>query len=81
VAVAHSIFGASVYHLLIDEHPFEDRRGVFDQRQRQHLSRHLKLRLERLGYRVQLEPSRPPPDGGQAFSDQDFEIAGVKCDS
>jgi len=56
VAVAHSILRI-VYHLLIDEHPFEDLgEAYFDQRQRQHVSRHLKQRLERLGYRVQLEP-------------------------
>ncbi len=30
--------------------------AYFDQRQRQHVSRRLKQRLERLGYRVQLEP-------------------------
>jgi transposase len=56
VAVAHSILRI-VYHLLIDEHPFEDLgETYFDQRQRQHVSRRLKQRLERLGYRVQLEP-------------------------
>ena len=56
VAVAHSILRI-VYHLLLDEHPFEDLGELyFDQRQRQHVSRRLKQRLERLGYRVQLEP-------------------------
>jgi hypothetical protein len=56
VAVAHSILRI-VYHLLIDEHPFEDLgEAYFDQRQRQQISRRLKQRLERLGYRVQLEP-------------------------
>jgi len=56
VAVAHSILRI-VYHLLIDEHPFEDLgEAYFDQRQRQQVSRRLKQRLERLGYRVQLEP-------------------------
>src|SRR5712691_1893316 len=56
VAVAHSIL-RTVYHLLIDEHPFEDLgEAYFDQRQRQYVSRRLKQRLERLGYRVQLEP-------------------------
>ncbi len=56
VAVAHSILRIA-YHLLIDEHPFEDLgEAYFDQRQRQHISRRLKQRLERLGYRVQLEP-------------------------
>ena len=56
VAVAHSILRI-VYHLLLDEHPFEDLgEAYFDQRQRQHVSRRLKQRLECLGYRVQLEP-------------------------
>jgi transposase len=56
VAVAHSILRI-VYHLLLDEHPFEDLgEAYFDQRQRQHVSRRLKQRLERLGYRVQLQP-------------------------
>ena len=55
-AVAHSILRI-VYHLLIDEHPFDDLdEAYFDQRQRQDVSRRLKQRLERLGYRVQLEP-------------------------
>jgi transposase len=56
VAVAHTILGI-VYHLLLDEHPFEDLgEAYFDQRQQQQVSRRLKQRLERLGYRVQLEP-------------------------
>jgi transposase len=56
VAVAHSILRI-VYHLLIDEHPFEDLgEAYFDQRQRHQVSRRLKQRLERLGYRVQLDP-------------------------
>jgi transposase len=56
VAVAHSILRI-VYHLLLDEHPFEDLgEAYFDQRQRQQVSRRLKQRLERLGYHVQLEP-------------------------
>jgi transposase len=56
VAVAHSILRI-IYHLLVDEHPFEDLgEAYFDQRQRQQVSRRLKQRLERLGYRVQLEP-------------------------
>jgi transposase len=39
VAVAHSILRI-VYHLLIDEHPFEDLgEAYFDQRQRQQISR------------------------------------------
>jgi transposase len=56
VAVAHTILRI-VYHLLIDEHPYEDLgETYFEQRQRQVVSRRLKQRLERLGYRVQLEP-------------------------
>ena len=56
VAVAHSILRI-VYHLLIDDHPFEDLcEAYFDQRQREHVSRRLTQRLERLGYRVQLDP-------------------------
>lgn len=56
VAVAHSILRI-VYHLLIDEHPYEDLgEAYFDQRQHQQVSRRLTQRLERLGYRVTLEP-------------------------
>jgi transposase len=56
VAVAHSILRI-IYHLLVDQHPFEDLgEAYFDQRQRQQVSRRLTQRLERLGYRVQLEP-------------------------
>jgi hypothetical protein len=55
VAVAHGILRI-VYHLLLDEHPLEDLgEAYFDQRQRQQVSRRLTQRLERLGYRVQLE--------------------------
>lgn len=57
VAVAHSILRI-VFHLLIDEHPYEDMgEAYFDQRQRLHVTRRLKQRLERLGYRVQLDPA------------------------
>jgi transposase len=56
VAVAHSILRI-IYHLLLDEHPFEDLgEAYFDQRQRQQVARRLTQRIERLGYRVQLEP-------------------------
>ena len=49
-----------MYRLLIEEHPFEDLgEAYFDQLQRQHVSRRVKQRLERLGYRVQLEPLTP----------------------
>jgi transposase len=56
VAVAHSIL-TIVYHLLIDDHPYDDLgEAYFDLRQRADVSRRLTRRLERLGYRVQLEP-------------------------
>jgi transposase len=56
VAVAHSILRI-IYHLLLDEHPFEDLgEAYFDQRQRQQVARRLTQRIERLGYHVQLEP-------------------------
>ena len=56
VAVAHTIL-IIAYHLLMHDHPFEDLgEAYFDQRQRQVVSHRLKQRLERLGYRVQLEP-------------------------
>jgi transposase len=57
VAVAHSIL-AIVYHLLLDHHPYDDLgEAYFDLRQRQDVSRRLTRRLERLGYRVHLEPT------------------------
>jgi transposase len=60
VAVAHSIL-TIVYHLLVDHHPFDDLgEAYFDVRQRQDVSRQLTRRLERLGYRVQLEPIASP---------------------
>jgi hypothetical protein len=56
VAVAHSIL-TIVYHLLLDHHPYDDLgEAYFDLRQRTDVSRRLTRRLERLGYRVQLEP-------------------------
>ena len=56
VAVAHSIL-VIAYHLLLHDHPFEDLgQTYFDQRQRRTVSHQLKQRLERLGYRVMLEP-------------------------
>jgi transposase len=56
VAVAHTIL-VIAYHLLLHDHTFEDLGDAyFDQRQRQHVSRRLTQRLERLGYRVHLEP-------------------------
>ena len=56
VAVARTIL-VIAYHLLLHDHPCEDLGGTyFDQRQRQVVSHRLKQRLERPGYRVQLEP-------------------------
>jgi transposase len=56
VAVAHSIL-CIIYHLLLDKHPYDDLgESYFDLRQRQGISRRLTQRLERLGYRVLLEP-------------------------
>lgn len=56
VAVAHTIL-TLVYHLLLDQHPYDDLgEAYFDLRQRQDISRRLTRRLERLGYRVQLQP-------------------------
>ncbi len=56
IAVAHSILRI-VYHLLIDQHPYEDLGELyFDNRQKHELSRRLVQRLQRLGYAVQLVP-------------------------
>jgi len=56
VAVAHSILRI-VYHLLIDQHPYEDLGELyFDNRQKDQVSRRLVRRLQRLGYAVHLEP-------------------------
>jgi transposase len=56
VAVAHSILRI-VYHLLIDQHAYEDLGELyFDNRQKDQVSRRLVRRLQRLGYAVQLEP-------------------------
>lgn len=56
VAVAHTILRI-VYHLLIDEHPYDDLgETYFDDRQRDLVSCRLTRRLQRLGYRVHLEP-------------------------
>jgi hypothetical protein len=51
VAVAHSIL-VIVHHLLSDRHDYLD---LFDQRERSRITRRLQARLERLGYRAQLE--------------------------
>jgi transposase len=57
VAVAHSIL-TIVYHLLLDHHPYDDLgEAYFDLRHRPETSRRLTRRLERLGYRVHLEPT------------------------
>ena len=56
VAVAHSIL-AIIYHLMLDGHDYIDLGpDYFDDRNRAALSRQLQRRLERLGYRVHLEP-------------------------
>jgi transposase len=56
VAVAHTILRI-VYHLLLDQHPYADLgETYFDDRQRDLVSRRLTRRLQRLGYRVHLEP-------------------------
>jgi hypothetical protein len=45
-----------IYHLLLDEDPFEDLgEAYFDQRQCQQVARRLTQRIERVGYRVRLE--------------------------
>jgi transposase len=55
VAVAHSIL-VIVYHLLGDRHDYLDLGPTyFDQRECSRITRRLQARLERLGYRVQLE--------------------------
>jgi hypothetical protein len=47
-----------VYHLLIDQHPYEDLgERYFDNRQKNQVSRRLVRRLQRLGYAVHLEPN------------------------
>jgi transposase len=57
VAVAHSII-CIIHHLLTEHHPFFDLGELyFDQRRPDQLARQLTRRLERLGYRVQLEAS------------------------
>jgi transposase len=56
VAVAHSIL-VIVYHLLDEKHDYMDLGpAYFDQREHSRVTRRLQARLERLGYRVQLEP-------------------------
>jgi len=55
VAVAHSVL-VIVYHLLSERHEYLDLGPTyFDQRERSRITRRLQARLERLGYRVQLE--------------------------
>ena len=56
VAVAHSIL-TIIYHLLLDGHPYEDLGlSYFDHQHQQRVTQRLTQRLERLGYRVRLEP-------------------------
>jgi hypothetical protein len=55
--VAHPILRI-VYHLLIDQHPYEDLGELyFDNRQKNLVSRRLVRRLQRLGFAVHLEPA------------------------
>jgi transposase len=57
VAVGHSIL-VIVYHLLKSGDVYQEKGATyFDELHRQHVERQLVNRLERLGYRVTLEPS------------------------
>jgi transposase len=57
VAVAHSLLGI-IYALLTRQSAYTDLgAGYFDERDRHHTSQRLVARLERLGFRVNLEPS------------------------
>jgi transposase len=56
IAVAHSIV-VSAFHLLIRDEPYRELGGhYFDTRRQAHLVDQLTRRIERLGYRVTLEP-------------------------
>lgn len=57
IAVAHSLLGI-IYALLTRGSTYTDLGAAyFDQRDRHHTSKRLVARLERLGYRVNLEPT------------------------
>jgi transposase len=56
IAVAHSIV-VSAFHMLIRDEPYRELGGhYFDNRRQAHLVDQLTRRIERLGYRVTLEP-------------------------
>jgi transposase len=57
VAVAHSIV-RSAFHMLARNEPYHELGGnYFDKHRREHLVDRLTRRIERLGYRVALEPA------------------------
>jgi transposase len=57
VAVAHSLLGI-IYALLTRQSTYADLGAAyFDERDRHHTSQRLVARLERLGYRVNLQPT------------------------
>jgi transposase len=59
VAIAHKILVA-VYHMLSEEVSYNDLGDLYlDKLNKQHLTRNLVRRLERLGFRVTLEEQRP----------------------
>jgi hypothetical protein len=56
IAVAHSIV-VSAFHMLIRDEPYRELGAhYFDDRRQAHLVDQLTRRIERLGYRVTLEP-------------------------
>jgi transposase len=56
MAVAHSIL-VIIYHVLLEQKPYQDLgTNFFDERDRQAVEKGLVRRLERLGYRVDLQP-------------------------
>ena len=56
MAVAHSIL-VIIYHVLLEQKPYQDLgSNFFDERDRQAVEKGLVRRLERLGYRVDLQP-------------------------
>ncbi len=61
MAIAHSIL-VIIYHVLLEQKPYHDLgSNFFDERDRQAVEKGLVRRLERLGYRVDLQPL-PLPD-------------------
>jgi transposase len=59
IALGHTIF-VIVYTLLTRKQPYQDRGAAyFDSLEQQRVERRLVRRLERLGYRVSLQPSVP----------------------